>query len=180
LYARSLVIHSRFGEKEGVAGNLRGLAVIAGLSERPQQAAHLFGAAEALRESIGVAVPLLGMPRYERAVASTQAKLTREQFETAWAAGRTLSFERAVAEGEALAANLASPPTSNPANFQGLSPREFDVLQLVAQELSTAEIAERLFISPRTVTTHLSSIYNKLGVNSRTAATRYAVERGLV
>ena len=42
-----------------------------------------------------------------------------------------------------------------------------------------AQVADRLVLSPRTVTTHLSSIYNKLGVSSRNAATRFALEHGL-
>ena len=54
------------------------------------------------------------------------------------------------------------------------------MLRLVAQGLSDARVAEHLVISPRTVNTHLTSIYNKLGVESRTAATRYAVEHQLV
>jgi DNA-binding NarL/FixJ family response regulator len=45
--------------------------------------------------------------------------------------------------------------------------------------MADAEVAEALFISARTVNTHLTSIYNKLGVNSRAAATRFAVEQGL-
>jgi DNA-binding CsgD family transcriptional regulator len=61
----------------------------------------------------------------------------------------------------------------------GLSAREVEVLRLVAQGLTDAEVAERLFLSPRTVGQHLRSIYNKLGVSSRAAATRYAVEHGL-
>ena len=54
------------------------------------------------------------------------------------------------------------------------------MLRLVAQGLSDAEVAEQLIVSPRTVTTHLTSIYNKLGVNSRAAATRFAVEHHLI
>jgi DNA-binding CsgD family transcriptional regulator/tetratricopeptide (TPR) repeat protein len=62
----------------------------------------------------------------------------------------------------------------------GLSPRELDVLRLVAQGCADAEVGEQLFISHRTVGRHLQSIYNKLGVNSRTAAVAYAFEHGLV
>jgi len=62
----------------------------------------------------------------------------------------------------------------------GLTAREVEVLRLVAQGLSDAQVAEQLVVSHRTVTTHLTSIYNKLGVNSRTAATRFAVEHQLV
>jgi predicted ATPase/DNA-binding CsgD family transcriptional regulator len=180
LYAASLSMHQRFGEKAGVAGNLRGLATVAGLCGRPEWAARLFGASEALRESIGVPIPPMGLARHERAIAAIQSQLPPEQFEMAWVAGRALSLDRAVAEGEALAAELATPSTSSVADRYGLSPRELDVLRLVATDLTAAEIAERLHISRRTVTTHLSSIYNKLGVNSRMAATRYAIENGLV
>ena len=68
-------------------------------------------------------------------------------------------------------------PTTHPA---GLTAREMEVLCLVAQGLTDAQVADRLVISPRTVNTHLTSIYSKLGVDSRTAATRYAIERQLV
>jgi DNA-binding CsgD family transcriptional regulator len=54
------------------------------------------------------------------------------------------------------------------------------VLGLVAEGLTSARVAERLFLSPRTVNTHLTSIYRKLGVGSRSAAVRIAVERNLV
>jgi ATP/maltotriose-dependent transcriptional regulator MalT len=66
-----------------------------------------------------------------------------------------------------------------PANAAGLSAREIEVLRLVAEGLTDAEVAERLYLSPRTVSGHLRSIYNKLGVSSRSAATRYAIEQGL-
>jgi predicted ATPase/DNA-binding CsgD family transcriptional regulator len=65
---------------------------------------------------------------------------------------------------------------SNPA---GLTAREVEVLRLVAQGLSDIQIAEQLIVSPRTITTHLTSIYNKLGVNSRTAAARFAADHHL-
>jgi len=54
------------------------------------------------------------------------------------------------------------------------------VLRLVAQGLTDAQVAERLILSRRTVSTHLTSIYSKLQVASRSAATRFAVEHGLV
>lgn len=62
----------------------------------------------------------------------------------------------------------------------GLSGREVEVLGLVADGLTNAQIAERLFISPKTVSTHLVSIFGKLGVTSRAAATRFALDHGLV
>ena len=61
-----------------------------------------------------------------------------------------------------------------------LTKREIEILRLVAQGLSDAQVAERLVLSPRTINAHLTSTYNKLGVNSRVAATRLALEKGLV
>ena len=70
-------------------------------------------------------------------------------------------------------------PTSAPEHPAGLTSREVEVLGLVAEGLTNAQVAERLFVSPRTVHRHLNSIYHKLGVRSRTAATRFAMEHGL-
>ena len=67
-------------------------------------------------------------------------------------------------------------PLSYPA---GLSAREAEVLRLVAEGLTNAEVAGRLFISPRTVNWHLGSVYRKLGFHSRTEATRFAIEHRL-
>jgi DNA-binding NarL/FixJ family response regulator len=61
-----------------------------------------------------------------------------------------------------------------------LTEREIDVLRLVAQGLTNAEIAARLVLSPLTVNAHLRSIYSKLDVTSRASATRFAVEHRLV
>jgi DNA-binding NarL/FixJ family response regulator len=63
---------------------------------------------------------------------------------------------------------------------QGLSSREIEVLRLVARGMTDAEVANQLFISPRTVSGHLQSIYNKLGVSSRVAATAFAFQHDLV
>ena len=60
-----------------------------------------------------------------------------------------------------------------------LTQREVEVLHLLATGLTNFQIAEQLVISPRTVQTHLSSIYHKLDVTSRSAATRYAMEHRL-
>jgi DNA-binding NarL/FixJ family response regulator len=63
---------------------------------------------------------------------------------------------------------------------EGLTTREAEVLALVADGLTDAEVAERLVVSIRTVHAHLRSIYRKIDVRSRSAATRYALEHGFV
>ena len=62
----------------------------------------------------------------------------------------------------------------------GLTAREVEVLRLVGQGLSNAEIAEHLCISLLTVKAHMHSIYNKLAISSRVAATHYAIEHHLL
>jgi DNA-binding CsgD family transcriptional regulator len=61
----------------------------------------------------------------------------------------------------------------------GLTMRELDVLRLVAHGLTDAEVGAELYISPRTVGQHLRSTYGKLGVHTRAAATRFAIEHGI-
>mgnify|MGYP001172747165 CR=1 FL=1 len=98
-------------------------------------------------------------------------------------AGGLLAAARATAEELgakpllAVIDHLEPRPTAVPG---GLSAREIEVLRLVAEGLTDAEVAERLSISPRTVGGHLQSIYNKLGISSRTAATSFAHKFGLV
>jgi DNA-binding NarL/FixJ family response regulator len=108
---------------------------------------------------------------HDRTLASARAALGEDGFADAWAAGQMLTPERAATD-----AGDASPtaPSGNE-----LTAREIEVLQLVAEGLSDADVAERLVVSPRTVHSHLRSIYRKLGVSSRSAATRYAVEHDL-
>jgi DNA-binding NarL/FixJ family response regulator len=73
-----------------------------------------------------------------------------------------------------------SSTAKSPASLAGLTAREVDVLCLIAQGLTDMQVAEKLVISPRTVNAHLTSIYSKLQVSTRSAATRYAIEHKLV
>jgi len=84
-------------------------------------------------------------------------------------ADRARSLLRALGERPA--------PSIEQGRVPELSGREEQVARLVAEGLSNAEVAARLFISPRTVTTHLQNIYGRLGLGSRTALARYVIER---
>ncbi len=75
----------------------------------------------------------------------------------------------------ARSAEIADGSASSPPEGYHLTAREIEVLSLVALGLTNAQIAARLFLSRRTIDQHLSSIYNRLGVSSRTAATRFAI-----
>ncbi len=91
-----------------------------------------------------------------------------------------MTKDQAIAQVEQEIAAPASVPVSAlPRDPNSLTPREGEVLRLVAAGLTDAQIAAKLIISRRTVSTHLTAIYGKLGVNSRSAATRYALDHHL-
>ena len=76
---------------------------------------------------------------------------------------------------------LTTPPAKSPPTYpDALTAREVEVLRLVAQGLTDAQVAEQLVISRRTVNWYLTSVYSKIGVSSRSAATRYAIEHHLI
>jgi non-specific serine/threonine protein kinase len=102
-----------------------------------------------------------------------------------WHAGRGMTLAAAVLEALAIDPGLPPqiPATSTPItapNSYGLSPREQEVLDLLCERYTDPEIAERLFISQRTVSSHVRSIFAKLGVNSRRSAAALAVREGLI
>lgn len=77
-------------------------------------------------------------------------------------------------------AELDEFPTAAPAGLEHLTARQIEVLRLVARGMTNAEIADALFLSRRTVHAHLRSIFHKLDVGHRSAATRYAIQHGLL
>jgi predicted ATPase/DNA-binding CsgD family transcriptional regulator len=158
-----------------------GLAGVAASKGFLVRAARLWGAAERVSEISGGIIVREGKSTidYERVLNAARSQLGEAEWTAAWAEGRAMSPERAIEyalEQEATPEPAATPQT-HPA---GLSVREVDVLRLVAAGLTNAEVAERLFLSPRTVDWHLSSIYRKLGLHSRAEATRFAAEHGLL
>ena len=125
---------------------------------------------------------------YERALtllaladlrAATGDRAVADTVEEACAILKPLGASPALARAAALHAPPPA-PAMPPGSVTSLTARELEVLQLVARGHSNAEVGARLFLSPRTVGQHLRSIYNKLGVENRTAATRLATQHGLV
>lgn len=187
----SLAIRETMGDRKGVAQALEGLARIASVTGEGAVAARLLAAAERLRRAAGSHPAPTERAEIERVLASLRAELGESAFAAAWAEGMETPVERALAEARAfgVAVNGPEQPTSPrttqaettqaPDTF-GLTARERAVLRLVTQGLTYAQMAEHLVISPRTVDAHLRSIYGKLGVTSRSAATRVALENHLV
>jgi predicted ATPase/class 3 adenylate cyclase/DNA-binding CsgD family transcriptional regulator len=170
LFEQSRTWYQELDHRDGQAACLEGAAAVAAARGAIEQAVRLLGTADALREAAGAPLD----PPLEREQAqwltTAQATFEKQAWTTAWNAGRS--------------APLHSPPQEAHPQKQtypsGLTAREVEVLRLVAQGLTDAQVAETLVLSPRTVNNHLSSIYSKLGVASRTAAARFAYDHQLV
>ena len=97
LYQESLRLHHEMGNRPGMTACLRGLASMATLQKQFERAGRLFGAAEALREVIHTPLPAAGGVGYDRHVASVRDALGEAHFASAWAEGRAMTLEQAVA-----------------------------------------------------------------------------------
>jgi ATP/maltotriose-dependent transcriptional regulator MalT len=186
-FEEGLSLSAEVGEESHVAYFLEGLAAVAASENRLVRAARLWGAAEALLEKIEVIAYTYEDVRslYQHRMDAARSRLDGARWEAAREEGWAMTPEQAMeyalgeVEEEPLPVpeeNDSSAPMTPPA---GLSAREAEVLELVAKGLTNAKIAEELFISPNTVNRHLNSVYGKLGISSRAAATRFALEHGL-
>ena len=184
----SLALMQESKNRRGIATALEGFAMLAMAQQQAWLAARLLGAAQVLREAIRAHVPPDERADYEQMWAAARIRLGDEAFSAALAEGRTMTPEQALAAQEPMTIPTMAPagPSSVPQTPKapiypaGLTAREVEVLRLVAQGLTDAQVAEHLVISRRTVNFHLTSIYSKLGVSSRAAATRYAIEQHLL
>src|SRR6266700_1142908 len=187
LYGESLALAKELGFKRVIPAALEGLAAVVAAQGALSWAARLWGAAEALREAMGTLIPPVYRADHERSVAAAEAQLGKNAFAADWAEGRTMTPEQAFAAHRPAtipSPTLAKPSFTPPARLSptypdSLTAREVEVLRLLAQGLTDVQIAEQLIISPRTVNTHLTSIYGKIQVSSRSAATRYAIKHQL-
>jgi predicted ATPase/DNA-binding CsgD family transcriptional regulator len=186
-YRESLTLCKELGDMIVASESLDGLACIWAAEGEPEQAARLFGAAEALFEAVGGQHEPGEAAMREPYLAMARSQLDEIAWQAAWEEGRAMSMEQAI--GYALSEDepFATPPPttrhssapSAPEHPEGLTSREVEVLRLVATGMTNTQVAERLYLSPRTVHRHLNSVYHKIGVTSRTAATRFAMEHGL-
>lgn len=162
-----------------------------------RRAVRLLGWEERLSEDFGGRIPPLARLSFDASVATTRTRLDETTYHSLWTQGRTLTLEQAVNLAREVNLVTTQPPTTSeelPAIAENrsassaktdelrekLTRRELEILELVTTGLTNAQIAEKLFITSRTVNAHLTSIYAKLEVTSRSGAIRYALEHRLV
>jgi predicted ATPase/class 3 adenylate cyclase/DNA-binding CsgD family transcriptional regulator len=150
------------------------LGVLASEAGSHREAARLFGAAEAIRLRMGAVRFKVYDAGYEASVAALRDALGEEDFESAWAEGAALSIEEAIAYAQRGRGERRRPTTG----WASLTPTERDVVRLVTEGLANNDIATRLFVSPRTVQTHLTHVYTKLGLTSRVQLVQEAARHG--
>jgi len=160
-FAEALPIARRIDDRVAQCYLLGGFASCAAAGREPQRAARLLGAAESLRVELGAIVNSGMAPALSSATESVRAALGPARSQKELLEGRNLGRDAALR----LALREESPATA--ANGP-LRKRETDVALLVADGLSNKEIGVRLFISERTVESHVRNILNKLGFNTRT------------
>ncbi len=187
--AESVRLSHESGDTINVLWNLHHIAMVMALQGQLVGAVHLLAAIDDQYKAIGVPRPRDEDQSYVVLLADVRSRMGDEAFSTAWAAGQAISFEAAIAAAQERHIKVGQPSDAGepirtlaePAFYPaGLTEREIEILRLVAQGMTDAQVAERLVISPRTVQGHLRSIYSKLDVTSRTGATRFAIEHQLV
>ncbi len=181
LFAEALDLARRMGMKRHTAYALLGLALAGHGGADPGWSARLHGVADQALADLGHALQplearLAGLDR-ER----LRAAMGAEDFEAEYAAGRALDLTQVVAGLSRKDAAAGQPRVAvSGGAMTVLTPRERDVLKLVAQGLSNPEVAQRLFLSEHTVHRHVANILRKLGLSSRAAAAAWGVRTGLV
>lgn len=180
-YLASLEQTGDRGEMRSIAEVLSGMASVATAWGRYRAALLLLGAASAMRERIGLSMFLpIDLARFDRDRAALHASLGEREAAAALAEGHSLSLGEAVAVAAALVPPQSALRNSETPLPDKLTSRELDVLRLMAASRTDREIAEALFLSPRTVNWHVSTILGKLGVASRRAAVARAHSDGLL
>ena len=166
-YLDALRIAQRIDDRVAQYALLDSLGCVAAGLGQARLAAQLLGAAETIRTQAGASlIPILA-PLIAQAEESAIAVIGRSKFDSEVNAGKRLARDQAIRLALGEPAPVAAAVTANSPGGVVLGRREADVARLLSEGLTNKQIGARLFISERTVDSHVRSILNKLGVNSR-------------
>jgi non-specific serine/threonine protein kinase len=169
----ALTLNRELGNWADGAYCLESFAGLAGAQAQGERAARLWGAAEALRKTIGAPLSIEGRLYFERSMVAARAQLGEAAWEAAFAEGRAMKLEKAVEyalseDDSSMISSRTPEQTSATPSPSALTRREREVAKLVARGLTNRQIAEELVLSGRTVENHVRNILKKLNLSSRT------------
>jgi ATP/maltotriose-dependent transcriptional regulator MalT len=162
-------------DRNGLTMVLETLAWIAAECGGHERAAILLGSAQGVRDSSSLTLIELYRQQHERSLSLITRGIGQKAFDAAYARGRAMTIH----EGVAFAVADKPPPKLAPvkaASETELTPRQLEIARLITDDLTNRQIADRLFLSERTVETHITNILNKLGLNSRIQLSRWIAE----
>jgi len=188
--SQALHAYRELGDRGGSAEALEGIAQVALGLDDPYRAATLLAAADGLREAVHHPIAPIDRAAHTRMIATLRRRIG-EEFKSRWDADRTLTFAEIMGVvGEVASAPVGGGGTTQPTPRKEdarslikelrISDREIEVLSLVAAGKTDKDIAEELFISVRTVQSHVANLLTKLDVNVRSAAVARAIRSGII
>jgi DNA-binding CsgD family transcriptional regulator len=172
---RALALCVEYGFAAVASETLEQLASVAAAGESWPEAARLYGAAAALREHTGFVRAAPDEPAVAADLVAARAALGEDEFEAAHTEGFALNL----ADAAAYASRARGERKRPSAGWESLTPTELQVVDLVAQGRTNAQIADKLFIAPGTVKIHVHHIFTKLGITRRAELATRATERRL-
>jgi DNA-binding CsgD family transcriptional regulator len=170
----ALAIAASTGAYLGAPDTFECLGALAVDAGSHREAARLFGAAGGMRQRIGQVRFKIFDAGYEASATKLRNTMGEKDFESALAEGAGLSTGEAIAYAQRRRGERKRPTSG----WASLTPAERDVVRLVSEGLANNDIATRLFVSPRTVQTHLTHVYTKLGLSSRVQLVQEAARHG--
>jgi predicted ATPase/class 3 adenylate cyclase/DNA-binding CsgD family transcriptional regulator len=170
----ALMAASATGAHLATADTLECLATLACDAGSHSEATRLLGAANAHRQRLGLVRFKVFDGGHHALVSTLRNTMGNGDFDIAWAAGAALSTEEAIAYAQRGRGERKRPSSG----WGALTPTELDVVRLVGEGLPNKDIATRLFVSPRTVQSHLRHVYGKLEVTSRVQLAQEAARHG--